>query len=165
MSEGALEFRPYKPADRSRLQAIRRASFAPVFASFNALVGEEIGAVAFACADREQADLLDTLCDEAPHTPMLVALRNGEIVGFSSYSLDRATKLGEIGLNAVHPDHAGHGIGARLYETVLEKMRSEGMKAACVSTGADSSHNPARRAYEKAGFSHALPSVTLYRTL
>jgi hypothetical protein len=44
-------------------------------------------------------------------------------------------------------------------------MKEFGMALATVGTGADPSHAPARRAYEKAGFGAALPSVSLYRLL
>jgi hypothetical protein len=39
------------------------------------------------------------------------------------------------------------------------------MAVATVSTGGDPSHAPARRAYEKAGFGPAIPSVSLYKLL
>jgi hypothetical protein len=52
-----------------------------------------------------------------------------------------------------------------MYEHVLARMRALGMEAATVGTGADPSHAPARRAYEKAGFGPALPSLWLYRLL
>jgi hypothetical protein len=37
-----LSFRPVRPEDAARLQAIRRAAFAPVFASFRSILGDEI---------------------------------------------------------------------------------------------------------------------------
>jgi len=73
--------------------------------------------------------------------------------------------MGEIGLNAVHPDHAGQGIGAAMYEKVMAKMKAAGTVLATVGAGGDPSHAPARRAYEKAGFGPALPSVYLYKLL
>jgi hypothetical protein len=39
------------------------------------------------------------------------------------------------------------------------------MALATVGTGGDPSHAPARRAYAKAGFGPAIPSLTLYRLL
>ncbi len=89
----------------------------------------------------------------------------GEIVGFVSYTVKPETQFGEIGLNAVHPDHAGQGIGTHLYRLTLERMRDQGVKAVEVSTGGDPSHAAARRAYQKVGFVAALPSVALYRAL
>jgi GNAT superfamily N-acetyltransferase len=68
-------------------------------------------------------------------------------------------KVAEIGNNAVSPAHQGHGVGAQMYVFVLERMREAGMKAAIVTTGGDDAHAPARRAYEKVGFSGAVPSL------
>jgi GNAT superfamily N-acetyltransferase len=96
---------------------------------------------------------------------MFVATVAGEIVGFVAMSLNRATRIGEIGLNAVDPSHARQGIGTQLYAFAISFMRDEGMVLATVSTGADPSHEPARRAYDKAGFGAGLPSVSLYKLL
>jgi hypothetical protein len=40
-------------------------------------------------------------------------------------------------------------------------MQSAGMKVVKVSTGGDSSHLPARKASEKAGFNAFIPSITM----
>ncbi|MEM8646439.1 MAG: GNAT family N-acetyltransferase, partial [Pseudomonadota bacterium] len=88
-----------------------------------------------------------------------------DIVGFVSITLDHTTLLGEIGLNAVHPSQCGRGYGTQLYTHALDVMRQAGMKAASVGTGADPSHAPARRAYQKAGFGPTLPNQWMYRTL
>ncbi|MGE6761629.1 GNAT family N-acetyltransferase [Corallococcus interemptor] len=79
--------------------------------------------------------------------------------------VDPETHIGEIGLNAVHPAHAGHGVGTRLYEYALGHMKRAGARVATVATGGDASHAAARRAYEKAGFHAAIPSVWLCRLL
>jgi hypothetical protein len=52
-----------------------------------------------------------------------------------------------------------------MYAFALSRMREVGMRAATVSTGADASHAPARRAYEKAGFAAHIPSVWMCRPL
>jgi len=157
--------RPFTPGDLSRLQDIRKAAFAPVFASFRTIVGEDIAAVAFAAAEQEQADHLSGLCAPDSGKEVYVAERKGEIAGFCAVALDRASAVGEIGLNAVHPDHQGEGVGSLLYAFALQRMKTAGMKAAAVGTGGDPSHVPARRAYEKAGFGPAIPSVYFYRPL
>jgi len=157
--------RPFEPGDLPALQRIREAAFRPVFRSFREIVGEPIAAVAFARADAEQAKLLDDICaDPARHHP-LVATVGGEVVGFVSFTVDAGTRVGEIGLNAVHPTHAGRGVGTRMYEHVLARMADLGMAVAAVGTGGDPSHAPARRAYEKAGFERGIPSVFLYKLL
>jgi GNAT superfamily N-acetyltransferase len=157
--------RPFEPDDLERLQRIRRTAFAPVFRSFRAIVGPEIAAIAFAEADAEQARLLAATCAEGSGHQVLVVTEGGEIVGFVSYTLDEATRIGEIGLNAVHPDRGGKGFGSWMYACVLKHMREQGMALATVGTGDDPSQAPARRAYEKAGFDHAIPSLHLYKLL
>jgi ribosomal protein S18 acetylase RimI-like enzyme len=87
------------------------------------------------------------------------------IVGFVSFSLDQTKRIGEIGLNAVHPDHAGQGIGTMLYDFAIDRMRGAGMLLATVGVGGDPNHGPAQRAYRKAGFGPAIPSLWMYRVL
>ena len=157
--------RPFAPEDLPALQRIRAAAFAPVFRSFREIVGPDIAPLAFAGADAGQAKLLDGICADAERHHPLVAVIEGEVVGFVSFTIDADARVGEIGLNAVHPAHAGRGVGTLMYEHVLDRMRALGMRLATVGTGGDPSHAPARRAYEKAGFGPGIPSVFLYRRL
>ena len=157
--------RPVEPGDLAALQRVRAAAFAPVFRSFRGIVGEAIAAVAFARADAEQATLLDSICAADSGHHVLVVTVGEAIVGFVSFTIDDRKRTGEIGLNAVHPDHAGRGLGTWMYEQVLSRMRERGVAVAMVGTGGDPSHAPARRAYRKAGFGPAIPSVCLYRLL
>jgi ribosomal protein S18 acetylase RimI-like enzyme len=159
-----LTIRPFRPDDLPAMQTLRRAAFTPIFESFRDIVGERIAALAFLNADAEQAKLLDDLCSTNAGQ-VLVAAIDGRIVGFVSFTLNAQTRTGEIGLNAVHPDCARQGIGTQMYELVLARMKESGMAVATVGTGADASHAPARRAYEKAGFGPAIPSVFLYKVL
>jgi predicted N-acetyltransferase YhbS len=165
MTEPKLSIRPFAPDDLSHIDEIRRLAFEPVFASFRAIVGPAIAKIAFATAEAEQSEHLTKLCD--PETPemVFVAECEGVIVGFVSVSLNSEQKIGEIGLNAVHPGRAGQGVGTALCEFALKEMRRAGMLVATVGTGGDDSHAPARRAYEKAGFGSAIPSLWMYRTL
>ena len=165
MTASGPDIRPFKPGDLSAMQRVRKAAFEPVFRSFRDIVGEEIAALAFAHADAEQAKLLDGICGADSGHHVLVVTIGDEIVGFVSFTVDADTRTGEIGLNAVHPERAGRGIGTEMYEHVMARMKELGMALATVSTGGDPSHAPARRAYEKAGFGPALPSITLYRLL
>jgi len=160
-----VSIRPFEASDLPRLQAIREAAFQPVFRSFREIVGEPIAATAFAAAESEQAALLDKLCQPGSGQRVFVALKDADIVGFVCVSLDQERKIGEIGLNAVHPSHGGRGIGSQLYRFALDVMRDAGMTVATVGTGGDPSHAPARRAYEKAGFGLAIPSLSLYKRL
>lgn len=160
-----LQFRPAGPADEGRLQAIRRAAFAPVFASFRAILGEELYVLVQQRDDDAQEGLLSALVRGEPSWSLYVAHAGGEIVGFVTIRLDPERHLGEIGLNAVDPERAGKGAGTAMYTFALELMRAAGMKAATVGTGGDPSHAPARRAYEKAGFAVGIPTLWMSREL
>lgn len=138
-----------------------------MFRSFRTIVGGKIAPAAFARAEEEQGAHLDSICDEGSSHLVFVAIQvdGGEIVGFCAVSLDSTSKLGEIDLNAVDPDHQGRGIGSKMYEHALALMRQAGMRVATVGTGGDPSHAAARRAYRKAGFTAEIPSFYMYRPL
>lgn len=157
--------RAYAPSDLPDLQAIRAAAFAPVFASFRSIVGPEIAALGLATSEQEQADLLDTIAKPGSGHAIAVAEVNGALAGFVSWKPNIAPNIGEITLNAVHPDHGGIGVGTALYEHALAALKAAGMQLATVGTGGDPSHAPARRTYEKVGFSVHIPSIYMYRKL
>jgi len=157
-----LIIRRADPADLPRLQEVRAAAFASVFASFRAILGDAIYEVAQARDDAAQGDYLALLFDSSTIWDMYAAEAAGQIVGFMALRLDVDAGVGEIGLNAVHPDFAGRGIGTCLYEFALDAMDEAGLRVATVGTGGDPSHAPARRAYAKAGFDVEIPSVWMY---
>ena len=165
MNLGELLFRKALLSDLSTLQEIRKAAFTPIFDSFRSLLGDTIFDATQAPNIHSQKEhLLDIVQQDAPYETY-VAVHQGTIVGFVSMKSDFKTKVGEIGLNAVHPDYEGHGVGTAMYNFILDKMKSLHMKIAVVSTGGDASHAPALRAYEKAGFTKQLPSVWLCQEL
>ncbi|MCX4246317.1 GNAT family N-acetyltransferase [Paraliomyxa miuraensis] len=148
-----------------RLEEIREAAFAPVFESFRSIMGDEIYGRAQARDDAAQGELLASLLAPDSGWEVYAAEHEQRVVGFVSIRFDHETKVGELGLNAVLPDHAGHGIGTQMYEHAIARMREAGMRVAFVGTGGDPSHAPARRAYQKVGFGVELPTVWMYRTL
>lgn len=173
-----FSLRAFDEADLPALHRVREAAFAPVFASFRSIVGAEIAAIAFARAEVDQGTHLDEICANGSGHQVLVVSASASpeaggagahggatVVGFVAFSVDSAARTGEIGLNAVHPDWAGRGIGTWMYQEALSRMKAAGAAVATVGTGGDSSHAAARRAYAKAGFGPAVPSLHLYRAL
>ena len=160
-----MKFRPARGDDEPRLQSILQAAFAPVFASFRSILGDEIYELAQRREDEAQAGHLSSLIAGTPNWELYVAQQGDEIVGFVAIQRDTETGVGEIGLNAVDPIRAGFGIGTAMYEFAIERLRQDGMKVAVVGTGGDPSHAPARRAYQKAGFTVEIPSVWMCRKL
>jgi ribosomal protein S18 acetylase RimI-like enzyme len=160
-----VHIRAFVADDLAIIQRIRAAAFQPVFRSFRDIVGETIAALALATADAEQAELLAKICEPNSGHSVYVAEIDQTVVGFVSFSLNEKERIGEIGLNAVNPDCAGRGIGTSLYNFAINQMKRSGMRVATVGVGGDSSHVPARRAYEKAGFGPSIPSLWMYRVL
>jgi predicted O-methyltransferase YrrM/GNAT superfamily N-acetyltransferase len=160
-----VHLRPVRPEDAARLQAIRRAAFAPVFASFRSMLGDEIYGLAQRREDEAQEALLTSLMTADSGWTLYAADSGDETVGFVAIRFDRERLSGEIGLNAVDPAHAGKGIGTAMYEFAVDRMKEAGLKVATVATGGDPSHAPARRAYRKAGFEAEIPSVWMCRQL
>jgi GNAT superfamily N-acetyltransferase len=152
-------------ADLPALEAIRAAAFAPVFAGFRAQLGAALYELAQAPSDRAQGALLAGLLAPDSGWELWLAEAGGAALGFVALRADPASAVGELGLNAVHPDHAGRGLGTALYAHALERLRAAGMRAAAVATGGDAAHAPARRAYAKAGFDAAIPGTWMCRLL
>jgi len=161
MPPSVLTIRPADNGDLAQLQAIRAAAFAPIFAAFRSILGDAIYEVAQAGDDEAQELLLDSFFRSPTEWQIYAAEASGHVVGFLSLRLDENAGLGEIGLNAVHPDYAGRGFGTAMYEFALDRMVDAGVQVATVSTGGDPSHAAARRAYAKAGFTTGIPSVWL----
>lgn len=83
------------------------------------------------------------------------------MVGFVTYELHIKDRVGEVHLLAVHPVYPNRGIGTKLNDFTLQKMKESGMKMVKIETGGDPSHAPARKAYQKAGYT-ALPVVRYF---
>ena len=165
MSRVQVSLRRAGAADLPRFQSIREAAYAPVFASFRSILGDDLYEIAQARDDAAQGALLSSLLAPESEWEVYAAEVEGQVVGFVPVRFNRETEVGEIGLNAVHPDHAGRGVGTAMYEFAVARMREVGMRVATVGTGGDPSHAPARRAYRKAGFTAEIPSVWMYRQI
>ena len=86
------------------------------------------------------------------------------MVGFVAAQLDPERQMGEVWMLAVDPDAQGRGIGTALTEVVTGWLRDAGMTVAMVGTGGDPGHAPARRVYEKAGYT-VFPLARYFKAL
>ncbi len=161
----SFSIRRAEPADRPALQTTRQRAFRSVYESFRRLVGEDIFRAQFGDADARQGRYLDSICEPDSGKEVYVLLDRERVIGFVGLSVDVAAGTGEIDLNAVDPDHQGRGGGQFMYTFALGRLKELGASVARVSTGNDASHAAARAAYARAGFSAAIPSVTLYRLI
>ena len=85
-----------------------------------------------------------------------VAEQQGDVIGFCSYVIDEARSRGTVGYNGVALNHQGLGIGSAMLDFVLSRIKAEGMEYAGVIVADNKEHAPARRIYEKYGFSRLL---------
>lgn len=156
--------RPYTPGDLSDIVALSLLAWEPVFIAWEQILGPDLFPLAiFPDWHQGQKEEVENICHD-PKNITWVAEAAGKVVGFIVYDLNESTLTGEIRLLAVHPDFQNDGIGTELNLFALQKFREGGMKLAVVGTGGDEGHAPARRAYEKAGFT-GLPGVQYYQKL
>ena len=165
MKTPSIKLGPSTKEQLAQLEQIRQLAFQPIFDSFREILGPRLYAIAQEKEDMAQADILSSMFDPESRWNIFTLFQDETIVGFVTVLSDKETRLGEIGLNAIHPEYAGRGLGTQMFELAIEKLREAGMLAAHVATGGDPSHTPARRAYEKAGFDRQIPSVWFCREI
>ena len=105
-----------------------------------------------------------SLCRGDGRDIVWVAEIAGVVVGFVAYVLDEESRTGKITYLVVDPAYQQRGVGTKLSHLALDRMREAGMEIAQVETGGDPGHAPARRSYEKAGFT-ALPIARCFQVL
>jgi len=150
--------------DLLRMQEIAILAWTPIYALHEHLMGRQLFIHLFPDWRAEKASQVSSHLKRHPQWAF-VAEEGHEIVGFLTYSLDDEKKIGEIGNNAVHPDHQGRGIGEVMHREALRRFREHGMLYAKVETGLDDAHIPARRAYEKLGFKQVFRFVEYFMKL
>jgi ribosomal protein S18 acetylase RimI-like enzyme len=153
--------RTYSPADCARIVELSLAAWAPVFASFRAVLGEDLYRRVHPDWATDQAA---SVRDALERNDTWVAVTGGTISGFVNVVFDAGNRSGEIYMIAVDPAQQRQGIAGALTELALAEMRARGLDLAIVATGGDPGHLPARHTYERAGFVGA-PQVWYARLL
>jgi len=159
-----LQIRPLNNSDINDLVELSLLAWEPVFTAWEQILGPKLYPIAiYPDWRKSQKDVVEKGCSNENFTTW-VAEQGGKVVGFVAYELNDNNKIGEVQLLAVHPEYQNHGIGTELNNFALEKLKEAGMKLAVVGTGGDEGHAPARKSYEKAGYT-ALPLVRYYKDL
>lgn len=158
------QIRSFVDGDLDDIVRLSLLAWEPVFASFERILGPRIYPIVYPDWRKSQREGVEKICRDREKSNVLVAEMDGNIVGFLVYELREKDKTGEVVLLAVHPEYQNLGIGTELNVVALQEMRAASMKLAVVGTGGDDSHAPARRSYEKAGYT-PLPLVRYYKDL
>ncbi len=152
-----ITMRAGTPADMPRIQEIVEEIWA-IGADF--VMEEKYGAVGDERWDRWIVPkAVSQIWEEIDS--LIVSELDGEVVGFITYAMSSARKVGSIHFNGVSKAGRGKGIGTQQVARVLEVFRDAGMEYACVGTGLNEGHAAARRVYEKCGFER-LMDYTMY---
>ena len=159
-----LQIRPLASDEIVEVVHLSLHAWAPVFRSFEDVLGAEIYARVYPDWKKSQSEGVATVCKDVERYRVWVAELDRTIAGFIAYELNTKEKVGEVQLLAVHPEYQNRGIGTALNNFALRKMQESGMTLAVVGTGGDPGHAPARRSYEKAGYT-GLPLVRYYKNL
>jgi len=159
-----LQIRPVSHRDIEGVIQLSLLAWVPVFTSFKQVLGAQIYTALYPDWQKQQREVVERVCKDDDRFTVFVAQLDETVAGFIAYALNSDDQTGEVELLAVHPDYQNHGIGTALNTFVLEKMKESGITLAVVGTGGDPGHAPARRSYEKAGYT-ALPLVRYYKAL
>ena len=148
-----MQIEPYAPCHLDAVIRLSIRAWTPVFDSIQKAMDAEIYQAFYPENwSVSQQKAVEDLC-AAADSYVWVALDDSSTLGFVAVRLHPEESMGEIYMVAVDPDFQGRGIGSALIEFALDWMKSAGMSVAMVETGGDPGHAPARRTYEKAGFS------------
>lgn len=144
--------REYRADDLEAVVHLSLDAWAPVFSSIREVMGPEL-------FDRMHGDdwrqyqrrsVESVLTDDAMH--VWVTEVDGAVAGFVAVVIHADRRMGEIVMLAVVPEHQTQGVGTELTTMATNWIRDAGMPIAMVETGGDPGHAPARRTYEKAGY-------------
>lgn len=160
----SVRLRPFDPNDMNAILHLSLLAWEPVFVAWERILGPDLYPLAiYPDWHQGQQEAVETAIRDAQRTTW-IAETDGKVVGFVAYELNTETKVGEVSMLAVHPEHQNQGVGTMLNLLALEKLKENGMRLAVVGTGGDEGHAPARRAYEKVGYT-GLPQVRYYKAL
>jgi ribosomal protein S18 acetylase RimI-like enzyme len=154
--------RPLVPADVDAVVGLSLRAWAPVHQSMAGVLGGAVNRLVYPDWAAQQASDVRAVCQDGT-AAVWIAESGGHLAGFVAIRIGPGA-TGEIDMIAVDPPAQGQGIGMALTQFAIRVMRESGVRLAAVATGGDPGHAPARRLYEKAGFT-GLPLVRYYASL
>ncbi|WP_326704306.1 GNAT family N-acetyltransferase [Streptomyces cyaneofuscatus] len=158
-----VHVRPYEARDLDPIVDLSLRAWVPVYESFARVLGPEVFQRQYPDWRTSQRDEVVAACTEGK-AHVWVAESGAEVVGFVAVVLEPEGGAGAVELLAVDPACQGQEVGTTLTEFATTWMKEAGVTLASIWTGGDPGHAPARRTYEKAGYT-ALPLVRYYKAL
>jgi GNAT superfamily N-acetyltransferase len=144
--------RNYRPDDEEDVVGLSLRAWEPVFDALEEALGVELFLRLRGDWRVGQANEVRSVLADSTQRVWVAEDAGRRAIGFLAARLHRARELGEIYMIAVDPAAQGHGIGTALTGVATEWLRRSGMRVAMIETGGDPGHAPARRLYEKSGY-------------
>ncbi|WP_460037533.1 GNAT family N-acetyltransferase [Streptomyces cavourensis] len=158
-----IQVRPFEARDLDPVIDLSLRAWAPVYESFAEVMGPEVFGRQYPDWRTSQRREVEAACTEGK-AHVWVAEDGVKVVGLVAVVLEPEGDAGAIELPAVDPDCQGRDVGTTLTEFATTWMKRAGVTLASIWTGGDPGHAPARRTYEKAGYT-TLPLVRYYKAL
>lgn len=155
-----IKIRVFNGTDMEDCIAIALKAEAVYQESHRELLGDEIYAAAMSGWQEETAEGVRKQLTEQP---ALVAVCADAVVGFAAYKY--SGHIGRISRNAVDPELDQRAVAGKLFDSVLEMLRQNGVTHVMANCGADPVYDTARKAFEDVGFEKYLPHVKYYQVL
>jgi GNAT superfamily N-acetyltransferase len=158
-----LIIRPQLDADITEIVAFSLRAWKPVHESMAGVLGPRLNRLVYPDCAAGQARAVEEACRDQTMT-IWVAEAGARPVGFAAVAFRTDPDSAEIEMIAVDPGHQNQGIASALLACALDQISAAGVSLVQLGTGGDPGHAPARRTYEKAGFT-PLPLVRYYKEL
>jgi len=149
-----MEIRKMKIEDINRILEITRIAWSE--ATIYKLIEDRYGVIGNKRWYERKIEEIETFCRNYPSN-VIVAIEEGKVVGYATYSINYNDKTGIVGNNAVDPAYQGRGIGTAMNKWIVDFFRNEKLKIATVSTLINDI--PAQKVYEKNGFKEITRSI------
>jgi ribosomal protein S18 acetylase RimI-like enzyme len=143
-----LVVRDATPADAHEIATVDVTSWQATYRGF---IADDVLA-GMSVANHER-DWLDRITGAPPRSDTLVLTRHAAVVGFAATGPPRMTDdhtTGELHALYLAPDAWGHGLGARLHTSALDRLRASGFLRACLWVLDNNTR--ARRFYDRHGW-------------
>jgi GNAT superfamily N-acetyltransferase len=158
-----VQIRPFHRDDTADVVDLSLRAWEPVFESLEAVLGRTIFLRLHPDWRADQRRAVEDVLT-AEDVEVWVAASADGIAGFAATKRHAERLMGEVYMIAVDPRYQNKGVGARLMDFALDRLRDGGMTVAMVDTGGDPGHAPARHVYEKTGFT-LLPVARYFKAL
>jgi GNAT superfamily N-acetyltransferase len=156
--------RDYGADDEEAVVALSLRAWEPVFDALQQALGPELFLRLRGDWRMDQATEVRRVLADPAQRVWVADDAAGSAIGFVAARLHRDQELGEIYMIAVDPAAQRQGIGTALTGVATDWLRTSGMTVSMIETGGDPGHTPARRLYEKSGYT-PLPAVRFFKPL